>query len=212
MLGGLVLGGLGCRAAPAATAAPAAAPAAEAPPLTLAPRYAATFDADSTGCRGMSVAAYDGAVVLTTAGHHTTLELELTAKDLMGELPFEISPAVERTPPQPRVCRWSGVGTSRPGHWTASLEPAEDLDPNVCGQSVPFTIDCRPDVLTLPEGPASSVLRCTLGSPYPAALWVVVGGEELMVSEEPLHLRMRAGTFGLAQQEFSRTAAPEPSQ
>lgn len=204
MLGGLVLGGLGCRAAPAAVPveAPAATTVVEAPPLALAPRYASTFDADSTGCRGMSVAAYDGTVVLTTADHHTTLALELTAKDLLGELPFEISPAVERTPPQPRVCRWSGVGTSRPGHWTASLEPAEDLDTSVCGESVPFTIDCRPDGLALPEDPASPVLRCTLGSPYPGVLWVVVGGEEIVVSERPLHMRLRAGGFGLARQEF----------
>lgn len=193
-----------CR--PAATPAPTTTPA-DPPPFAPAPRYTTTFTANSTGCRGSIVAAYDGAAVLTIAPDQpTTFELTLTPKDVLGPVDIVFSPPAAPRAPSTTTCRWSGTSTPAPGRWLASLEPSRDpQSTSVCGDPVPLALDCAPIVLPVLDASGTaretSLLRCAVASPGPAALWVLAF--DILLSEQALHQQVETSSFGLSHQTLS---------
>lgn len=201
----LALASLGaCRPA---TAPPPTTTPADPPPFEPAPRYTTTFTANSTGCRGSTVAAYDGTAVLTIAPDQpTTFELTLTPKDVLGLADIITSPPAAPWEPSTTTCRWSGTSKPAPGRWLASLEPSNDPQSvSVCGDPVPLALDCAPMMLPVLDASGTArdtlLLRCAVGSPGPAVLWLLAF--DILLSEQALHQQVETSSFGLSHQTLS---------
>lgn len=217
---GLLVVPLGSCTPSTASTAPAVATSLSAtpPPFEPGPRYSTTFEAHYEGCRG-PLDEHHGAAVLTIAPtRETTLELTLDSRDLLRGTGIVVigldGQPIE--PAGPIVCRFSGVGALVDEGYAATLSAGDEPEGSHCGEPSPFELRCRPETLMLPDAQgamaSTEVLRCVLGTPKPAVLWVLGEGNEITLADTPLHSRLQQATMGIPQHVLLRGGVPAAAQ